>query len=119
METTKRMDPIVKAKWVAALRSGAYGQGTGQLRDGNEYCCLGVLCDLRGPQDWVPSNYGNGFAYAYDPCADMPPGFMKEWAGLDWDNVLVEIDGRRDTLNEHNDNGRTFAEIADAIEEQL
>lgn len=33
--------------WVPALRSGKYKQGRGQLRSANdEFCCLGVACDL-------------------------------------------------------------------------
>ena len=33
-------------RWVEALRSGEYKQGTGRLRSGDEYCCLGVACDV-------------------------------------------------------------------------
>lgn len=41
------MNPEIKAQWVAALRSGDYQQGRGQLRSGNNtYCCLGVLMEL-------------------------------------------------------------------------
>lgn len=40
------MNPELKAKWVAALRSGKFQQGRGQLRKGDEYCCLGVLCKV-------------------------------------------------------------------------
>jgi hypothetical protein len=42
----------IKAKWVAALRSGEYKQGRGRLKfrregsDEAEFCCLGVLCDI-------------------------------------------------------------------------
>lgn len=47
------MDAEVKAKWVEALRSGAYRQGGGNLRTKGkagrpEYCCLGVLCEVLG-----------------------------------------------------------------------
>lgn len=36
-------------KWVEALRSGKYKQGVGMLRNAkDEYCCLGVLCDING-----------------------------------------------------------------------
>lgn len=42
------MNKEVKAKWVAALRSGEYKQGKGRLKNiNNEYCCLGVLCALK------------------------------------------------------------------------
>lgn len=37
-----------RAKWVAALRSGEYTQGTDTLYDVStqQHCCLGVLCDV-------------------------------------------------------------------------
>lgn len=45
-----KMDPVVKAKWLEALRSRKYKQGTGTLKrlvNGSEqYCCLGVLCEV-------------------------------------------------------------------------
>jgi hypothetical protein len=44
------MDPNVRSRWVAALRSGDYAQGRELLHrrsaDGELFCCLGVLCDL-------------------------------------------------------------------------
>lgn len=47
MTEIDRMDPQAKAEWIAALRSGDYAQGEGSLRYGGDYCCLGVLCDLK------------------------------------------------------------------------
>lgn len=49
------MDTRLKARWVKALRSGKYKQGTGFLRFITrrknkivkvEHCCLGVLCEV-------------------------------------------------------------------------
>lgn len=45
------MDQAIKKKWVKALRSGEYRQGSGVLKDGRKFCCLGVLCDIQGA-DW-------------------------------------------------------------------
>lgn len=44
------MDKTVKKKWIKALRSGKYNQGTGCLKDfeNKTFCCLGVLCDIAG-----------------------------------------------------------------------
>ena len=43
----KKLPTDIKQKWVAALRSGKYKQGIHCLRSASdEYCCLGVLCDL-------------------------------------------------------------------------
>lgn len=40
-----KMDPGLKKRWVAALRSGKYRQTRrGQLKHKGAYCCLGVLC---------------------------------------------------------------------------
>lgn len=38
----------LKARWVAALRSGKYKQARKVLKrqDGKAFCCLGVLCDI-------------------------------------------------------------------------
>lgn len=38
----KTLDPTKKALWVAALRSGEYEQGRGNLHDKGKFCCLGV-----------------------------------------------------------------------------
>lgn len=53
----KRMNPEVKTKWLAALRSGNYKQGRMALKRGvgdgtADYCCLGVLCDISGLGAW-------------------------------------------------------------------
>ncbi len=37
----------IQTKWLEALESGNYKQGQGVLRSStDEYCCLGVLCEL-------------------------------------------------------------------------
>lgn len=47
------MNGELKAKWLEALRSGRYKQGQGRLRDeSNQFCCLGVLCDVGVPGQW-------------------------------------------------------------------
>lgn len=47
------MKADVKERWVAALRSGEFKQGTGRLRDEvGGHCCLGVLCQLVNPEGW-------------------------------------------------------------------
>lgn len=44
-----KLPPDIKAKWLEALRSGKYKQGTGRLfRPGDTYCCLGVLSAEQG-----------------------------------------------------------------------
>ncbi|MGA0595643.1 hypothetical protein [Enterovirga sp. CN4-39] len=45
-ESERKLDPELKARWVAALRSGEFKQTTGTLKDSKGYCCLGVLCHV-------------------------------------------------------------------------
>lgn len=44
MKSKFKLNKEVKNKWVAALRSGRYKQGTEKLHneDDNSFCCLGV-----------------------------------------------------------------------------
>lgn len=43
-------------KWVKALRSKRYKQGTGMLCDGERYCCLGVAAIIGGIPQIVIEN---------------------------------------------------------------
>ena len=112
------MDEVVKTKWVAALRSGEYKQDQGHLQTKFGFCCFGVLCDLHSKEtgiQWERLSYGGS---AYGGLRGFPPSFVTEWADIT-DSLRVEIDGEIKTLDGHNDKGRTFLEIAQAIEEQL
>lgn len=117
-----RMDPAVKAQWVAALRSGKFKQADGQLRaDKSSFCCLGVLCHLMNPRGWREDGWGSSL---YEGMEDVPPPIVAVWAGFtymddQWGRARVTIKGRTEPLAFHNDDGATFAEIADAIEAQL
>jgi hypothetical protein len=115
------MNPKVKAKWVAALRSGAYPQARGQLNGSQGWCCLGVLTDLAvesGIGHWDQGHFRNGVEFH----SAILPESVRAWAGLPMRDfgANVGIDGMFVSLAEHNDDrGRTFVEIADAIESQL
>lgn len=58
--------------WIQALRSGKYQQTDSQLRRGNGFCCLGVLCDVVNPNAWTETDsaadgtyyWGEKFAFA-------------------------------------------------------
>lgn len=112
----------MKARWVAALRSGKYEQGQGRLRDvlpdGQvKFCCLGVLCEISDLGDWRENgDYDAG----RDSSHVWPPAPVANWAGLDAVNPVVRI-SERDTigLSRLNDRAVPFTEIADLIEGQL
>lgn len=117
------MDREIKKKWVAALRSGKYKQGFRQLRarrshedDQLFHCCLGVLAELyceATNQPWNPEEVNNVEALA-EP--------VLNWAGLIPGMSLggiVRIGVTLTQLSFHNDAGKTFEQIADAIDEQM
>lgn len=116
------MNPIVKQKWVDALRSGVYKQGLKRLRDGSVngghepyYCCLGVLVDL------YCKEHATTFGRVCEYGREVLPLAVQQWAGLsendiDAPNPLVEDRA----LAEWNDVQRAdFNKIADLIERNL
>ena len=40
--------------WIDALESGDYIHTRYHLRNGNAFCCLGVICNLVNPDSWTP-----------------------------------------------------------------
>jgi hypothetical protein len=116
------MNPEIKAKWVAALRSGEYKQGRGRLNRVDKFCCLGVLCDLHAKESggkWEQHTIDEYVHLYMGSSCQLHPAVLL-WAGLNYvGGGEVRIAGNQDFLFRHNDSGRTFAEIADAIESQL
>src|SRR5688572_22958144 len=116
----KKMNEKVKAKWLAALRSGKYGQTRDKLRYKNNFCCLGVLCDLHSKE--TGTKWLNLSTAAADYCgadAELPPE-VQEWAGLSTDNPPLRRKRATDYVlgnraSAINDGGATFSEIADLI----
>lgn len=117
----------IRKAWVAALRSGKYKQGTRKLKDGETYCCLGVLT-LIAVQEGV------------SPQSDLESGCVlspsvKDWAGLCSLNGMFTVDkpirlslnkngsqgfySNHTALSERNDYGDcTFEDIAAIIESE-
>jgi hypothetical protein len=113
------MNPEIKTRWVAALRSGDYEQGIGSLSPNGHYCCLGVLCELAVEDGKVEKKQRDGGIVHYDECEGILPKSVVKWAGLDEQEPDVLIDGEYTSLINMNDGGDTFATIADAIESGL
>lgn len=111
------MNPEIKAQWLTALRSGEYVQGTGGLRStGDEFCCLGVLCDLAakvGVAEWEQDSYR--LLYDMDGTSAILPESVQKWAG-----VSSHGDYGDGYLASDNDSrGLSFSQIADIIEENF
>jgi hypothetical protein len=119
------MNAQVKAKWLEALRSGEYKQGTRRLYIGERYCCLGVLCDLHAQEkgkSWdltpegTPRSEGRAGGRFYLGECEVLPLPVTNWAGLTSTNpILYGIK----SLSEYNDEGESFNKIADLIEQNL
>lgn len=114
------MKPEIKKQWVAALRSGEYKQGKSALRFGDEFCCLGVLCDLHAKETGGTWTRTGRVRYTYDGCGALLPLLVSDWADCESGPFITKIvEGYTTTnsLTDMNDNGSTFLQIADAIEQ--
>lgn len=125
------MKQNIMKKWVKALRSGKFKQGTGTLKQYNrkgkaEHCCLGVLCELyngemrKNKKKTLPEKvYDNDsdFSYGYSRFGgkkeDLPQEVMK-WAAIN--NRLGQVGKGGNCLADLNDTGYKFNTIADIIE---
>lgn len=113
------MHKEIADKLSAALTSGEYGQAKLTLRAADDYCCLGVLCDLyRKEVDPTAEWYGSVFLGE----ANVLPREVQEWAGMRSDiGIFDRIDGgtgyATECLSVLNDNGMSFNEIAGVIQE--
>ena len=120
-----RMNSDIKAQWVTALRSGQYLQGTGRLRcstpERDRYCCLGVLCELAVQASAIPPaefpDESDFDSYAYAGSKSYLPLRVQDWSGLFNFSGGYKVGRTQHFLSEDNDNGKTFDDIADIVEQ--
>lgn len=115
----------VRDKWVEALRSGEYEQGTAQMKyeDLNgvtRHCCLGVLCDL-AKQAGVKVGVGKvGKVWYFDGRGMGLPHSVMDWAGMKQVTGLGDLgDGAADLASLNDILKRSFPDIADEIERRI
>lgn len=111
--------------WVKELRSGNYKQATGVLKScGDGFCCLGVLSDMyvkTFPEiaTWDDGDFTILGTDQYENL-NLPEAVMK-WSGVrnyaGRVGNLIDDEGYEVILANLNDDGSTFDEIADVIEE--
>jgi hypothetical protein len=114
------MNPEIRARWTAALRSGTYRQGQAALRSVNDrFCCLGVLCDL-AEMAGVVRAYKNPDNWQYDGADAYLPEAVMDWAGITdaspHVNVRSSMEDRPTLVTLNDDDEWDFAQIADAID---
>lgn len=103
-----------KKKWIEALRSGKYRQGTRALRSDRGFCCLGVACDIIDPNGWV-GPIGNDIRWTdgdKQPRSAYIPYDTAARIGIS--QVAM---GNLASMNDSG--GKSFSWIADYIEENL
>lgn len=109
------MKQKIKDQWVTALRSDYQQAKYGMRQDtanGICYCATGVLADLYAREynvQWEKSNIPS--FYTLQELLSFPPDSVIEWAGIDHGDV-------RDIMF-LNDEGNSFSDIADYIEEHI
>lgn len=113
------MNRDVAEKWITALRSGEYKQASGcltKVHNTEEYhCCLGVLCViLNMPRHF--DDIDSCMAYGAEHNTSYLPWEAMKKAGMCTTTGVYE---GRATLADLNDNGKSFAEIADVIEANI
>ena len=117
MSTTRRQ---LREEWIAALRSGDYTQAKGMLHNtakDDRFCCLGVACSLFAERLTMSRQLISGAfpGIAYDGRSGTMPQRLVNALGLIGrvgESGQTSIPG----LAEMNDAGKTFQEIADALE---
>lgn len=127
------MNPIIKEKWLSALRSGNYKQGKRCLhnKDTDTYCCLGVLCDIAVKEKVIPPPieyvHGESALDSYGKSDEIDSAFLLpesivKWSGIPRGGFIMNPANKQVVMYEltsMNDNGIPFKKIADIIEEYL
>jgi hypothetical protein len=119
------MNKEIKEKWIQALESDEYKKGTEKLRIGEEFCCLGVLCDIYSKETGLGKWKGDVFNESVTDHKSLSilPVVVKEWAGLKGVNPKIEsYDFDVETIagvNDHLSPSGTFKEVIEIIKEQL
>lgn len=112
----------LQTRFLAALRSGEYKQAEGHLRTENGFCCLGVMCDVFDSTRWLEQEKDNEQIFSYKPLEGtyntinyLPAHVAREF-GLYGDNPDIYIGNEYKQAAIFNDNGKSFAAIADGFE---
>jgi hypothetical protein len=121
MSESVKMNPEIKAQWLEALRSGKFEQARGLLHVRDDgYCCLGVLAEVMGCT-WQPIE-GKSALYPF-----LDGVLEAQQNNTEIDNYLNDdllakaglTKAQQIELAQMNDKDKTFAEIANYIEDNM
>lgn len=116
----------IGTEWVSRLRDPNRVQTRGALERAMELgptmpvgqCCWGVLCEMAAEAGITSRHHEDGDGFVeYGGENAMPPDEVYEWAGI----KIYSLPGAGifSRLATYNDQGETFAQIADRIEAVL
>lgn len=105
--------------WITALESGEYKQGRFKLHLNDQWCCLGVACDIYqkfGPGD-LQVDLDQIDGVHYDGHNGMLPLKVSTWLGLALDNGAFHslVKGYYSLAGLNDSATATFKDIAEVI----
>lgn len=104
------MNKDIADRWIKDLRSNP-PQSQRRLFDGNGYCCLGRLAVVMGRKPTI-----DGYDYKIDGESYVLSYAIRDEAGMH--SQCGFYDHNNYDLTQANDDGMSFAQIADIIEEK-
>lgn len=115
------MKKNVMKKWVKALRSGEYAQGKLSLvrisnNGEHQFCCLGVLCNIMQEETGELKVNRVNDNFIFDSNRHILPDSVKNWSDMKSHDGTTAC-SKMVSLIGLNDDGKSFTEIADVIEE--
>jgi hypothetical protein len=109
------MKRSIARKWAQALESGEYKQGMGQLRKGDKFCALGVLCNLHAQEH--PQIAAKEKVKSRYLCASTELPFeVMAWAGMDSSSGYITW--ACNVIKMNDTEGRDFKYIAQVIRKE-
>lgn len=118
-------------KWLSALESEKFKQGYKALRINDNYCCLGVACEILGAKISKKDETSHETLYFYESSGVVLPQTIADQLGLLDLSATISPENRHKfysyikshgyfgelngSLTAYNDRGATFQQIAKAI----
>lgn len=120
MEKQYKLEKEFGTKWLAALRSGKFKQGSQYLKSEDGYCCLGVACAITMPS----ANLKDAHFIISKKDVDANTCSERELISTKlYDSIPELLRGDCNLfarqVSEMNDEGVPFEEIADWIEQNV
>lgn len=135
-----KLKPKIKKMWLRALRSGSYKQGVGALyrqvgpenNEKEQFCCLGVLCNLYAQTkkvtwkqeecleahffNWLGGSSKREVRFSYLGRDVTLPNAVKSWA---FSKVDDDTDEESDLVDLNDSRRLSFKKIANWIDKNL